>query len=235
MFWLLLIAYLANALQLTSKFYYSINFSSPAAGDVLGLVATNTTISAACGGVGSLLHTFVEERFWSLQEAANGILAGLVSVTAGPDVMEPWAALICGFGGSLVYRYSAKLLLLLKIDDPLNAAPVHGFCGFYGVIFTGLFANNTFVKYATCTTASLGDCPSAPGGAFYGYGDIFAPNLCGAIVIGLWAMTVPGILFFIMSKLNLLRVSEEDEMAGIDTSHHGGSVYNLEEGPKAKT
>merc|ERR1719389_1489477 len=82
---------------------------------------------------------------WALISVCNGLLAGLVAVTASCSVIEPWAALICGFVGAFVYVGSCKLLLKLRIDDPLEAAPLHGFTGAWGVLFAGLMAKPSYV------------------------------------------------------------------------------------------
>merc|ERR1711871_650995 len=89
--------------------------------------AVTTTLAAAAGGVTTLIIKYFLDGIW-----------GLVAVTSSCSVIEPWAALICGFVGAFVYVFSAKLLLKLRIDDPLEAAPIHGFTGAWGVLYAGL-------------------------------------------------------------------------------------------------
>ena len=83
-----------------------------------------------------------------IRDRCNGCLAGLVSITAGCPVVEPYAAVIAGVGGAFVIWSSGKLLLKLGIDDPLEAFPMHGACGAWGVIFVGLFATEGYVAQA---------------------------------------------------------------------------------------
>ncbi|MCP5106330.1 MAG: ammonium transporter, partial [bacterium] len=86
--------------------------------------------------------------YWSLPRVVNGILAGLVSVTAGCAVVGPGFAILIGFIGGFVYFGTSKLLDYLRIDDPLDAFPVHGMCGFWGVLATGLFATDDNLRFA---------------------------------------------------------------------------------------
>jgi Amt family ammonium transporter len=84
---------------------------------------------------------------WDLIAVCNGCLAGLVSITAGCSVVEPYAAILAGMGGAVVIWGSSKLLLKLRIDDPLEAFPMHGMCGVWGVFFVGLFATEVGRMY----------------------------------------------------------------------------------------
>ena len=95
---------------------------------------------------------------------ADGGLAGLVSITAGADVLQPWAAIIAGLVGSVVLWGSSKLLLKLKIDDPLEAFPVHGACGAWGVIATALFMDKTYSGGGSDYGLLVGGGLHAPGG-----------------------------------------------------------------------
>ena len=95
--------------------------------------AVTTTLSAAAGGIGAMVLNYSLYKVWDLVAVCNGCLAGLVSITAGAYVLQPWAAILAGLVGSVVLWASSKLLLKLKIDDPLEAFPVHGACGAWGV------------------------------------------------------------------------------------------------------
>ena len=116
--------------------------------EVVSRAAVTTTISAAAGGVTAMLLSYALYRVWDLIAVCNGVLAGLVAITAGCSVVEPWAALLAGAGGALTIWGSAKALLKLRIDDPLEAFPMHGMCGVFGVIFVGLFAKEGYVLQA---------------------------------------------------------------------------------------
>ena len=116
------------------------------AGDIASLAAINTTLSAAGGTVGALLTLMAlglgsGTVTYDLIGASNGTLAGLVGITSACSVVEPWAALVIGLLSGLIYVGCSKFIVnVLKVDDPLDAAAVHGFCGFWGLIAAALFA-----------------------------------------------------------------------------------------------
>ena len=148
---------------------------------------------------------------------SNGVLTGLGSIIVGADVLQPWAAIIAGLVGSVVLWGSSKLLLKLKIDDPLEAFPVHGACGAWGVIATALFMDKTY----------------SGGGSDYGLlvgggGKFLGSAIVGIICITLWVGATIGGLFFLLKTAGMLRASAEEEAAGLDESKHGGSAYNME-------
>eukprot|EP00966_Prymnesium_polylepis_P159404 3684062-Prymnesium_polylepis.1 len=180
-------------------------------GQTMARAVCTTTLSAATGGVTVvLLDKFFVSKTWDVGMLCNGILAGLVSITAGTADVYPWAAIIMGFIGGCIYLASSKTVLYIcKVDDPLDAFSVHGACGFWGVISNGLFA------------AGLRGYK----GAFYGDG---APLVAGLVFcladIG-WTGGLSAIMFGTLKVANLLRVSAEVEDAGMDISKHGGSAY----------
>merc|ERR1711916_132288 len=103
---------------------------------VAAKAAVTTTIAAAMAGLTTLFiaRFLSKEKEWNLTLVLNGVLGGLVSITASCSVVEPYAALIIGMIAAFVYYYSSQLILRLQIDDPIDAAPVHFFCGLWGVI-----------------------------------------------------------------------------------------------------
>ena len=160
---------------------------------------------------------------WDLIAVCNGCLAGLVSITAGCPVLEPYAAIIAGAGGAVVIWASSKLLLRLQIDDPLEAFPMHGACGAWGCLMVGLFATEGHVAQAYGLTEY---------GVFYGgSGKLLGNQILGIVVIALWVSGLLGAFFYAMKQMNMLRSSAEEEAMGLDESKHGGSAYNME-GPK---
>jgi len=178
-------------------------------------VAVTTTLSAAAGGVTTLgIHVYMYQ-VPDVGPALNGILAGLVSITAPCAVVEPYAAFIIGIIGGAVYFGAATMLKKLQIDDPLDASPVHFFCGAWGCIASGLFG----------TEAGIG---SSDYGAFYGGGGKqLGYQIAGVISIAAWTCGMSGIMFAAMKAAGILRVSKEDELAGLDESHHGGAAYDF--------
>ncbi len=178
--------------------------------------AVTTTLAAAAGGVTTLIVRKATDHIFDLISVLNGVLAGLVAITASCAFVEPWAAVVIGAIGAAVYIGSAELLLKLKIDDPLEAFPIHGATGFWGVIAGGLF-----------NRAGLGS--SASGLFFGGGGKLLAANVVGSLVIALWTGALIGPFFIAMKAVKLLRVSPEEEEAGNDVSKHGGEAYAFAE------
>eukprot|EP00469_Lotharella_globosa_P018371 CAMPEP_0167814364 /NCGR_PEP_ID=MMETSP0112_2-20121227/2384_1 /TAXON_ID=91324 /ORGANISM="Lotharella globosa, Strain CCCM811" /LENGTH=337 /DNA_ID=CAMNT_0007713581 /DNA_START=37 /DNA_END=1046 /DNA_ORIENTATION=- len=107
-------------------------------------VAVNTTISAAMSAITSMIFSRTVLGHYSLTICLNAVLAGLVSVTAGCAVVEPWGAMMIGIVGSLVYIGASAVWL--RIDDPLDAFPVHGAGGIWGVLAVGIFATRSNIK-----------------------------------------------------------------------------------------
>lgn len=191
-------------------------------------VAVTTTLSAAAGGCGVLTLHVGSGKPPDVAPALNGILGGLVSITAGCPVVEPYGAAIIGGIGAVLYFFCSKLLHKLRIDDPLDAAPVHFFCGAWGVISVGFFATEYSTKFAYGTTTDWG--------IFYGAGPSQLGIQClGVLSIAGWSAACCCIMFGSLKALNILRVPFEDEMMGLDESHHGGAAYDFQPAQVADT
>ena len=157
------------------------------------------------------MGTFGAHNRYDVGALTNGILSGLVAITGICDRVEPWAAVIIGALSSLVYGFSCKLLQKLDIDDPIEASPVHGFNGLWGLIAVGLFDN----QY----------------GLFYGQegcGSYFLWQLLGGLVIIVWVFVTSATYFIILKKLNMLRVPLLDELLGLDIVEHGSNALKFE-------
>jgi Amt family ammonium transporter len=207
--------------------WYGFNGVSTVAINGLGQVAAKamvtTTISAGTGAIATVFTTALYEKkenggiVIKLSSANNGVLAGLVSITAGCSTVDPYGAFIIGLLAAPVYVFASKLLKRLGIDDVVDAFPIHGVCGFYGVFMTGLFATkNNFAS------AYYADRAEKCAGVFYGGdGSMLAANITMLLAIIAWTGTCSTFVFGILYKLNLLRVSEEVEDEGMDISEHG--------------
>jgi Amt family ammonium transporter len=173
------------------------------AGDTMAvmLIAVNTTLAAAAGALGALVLSWIVDKKPDLTMALNGILAGLVGITALPDGVTNIQSMIIGLIAGFIVVGGIKLLEALKIDDPVGAFPVHGLCGIWGGIAVAIF----------------GDYGEETG--------TLAAQLTGSLVIPAYAFITMFILFSILKALGMLRVSEEDEMIGLDLSEHGHSAY----------
>jgi Amt family ammonium transporter len=140
-------------------------------------------------------------------------------------VLEPWAAVLCGFCTAWVFLGLCKLMPRFRYDDPLEAFQLHGGCGAFGVFYVGLLAKKEFILQAY---ANKDD--STPYGLFYGGGGkLFAAQIVDIIVIAGWVSALMGPLFFLLHSAGWLRVSPDVEIAGMDVSKHGGSAYHDQE------
>jgi len=199
--------------------------SVPGYGDVAALAAVTTTLAAAAGAVSSMffdtLLGFLSEgeAEYDLTMAMNGCLGGLVGITAGCSTVEPWAAIIIGLIAGVVYVLASKLLVKLKIDDAVDAIPVHFFNGMWGCIATGLFASRRFV------TMTYGEDYSP--GLFYGDGNLLLCEICGILFIIAWVAVIMGPFFIALNALGMFRVDPIEEKVGLDISHHKGAAYDL--------
>ena len=173
------------------------------------LIAVNTLLAAGAGAVLAMVVTWVIHKKPDLTMAANGVLAGLVGITANCDGVSNVEAIFIGAIAGILVVAGVKLLDALKIDDPVGAFPVHGLCGVWGGIATAIFGS-----YDGCSTQAIGD-----------YGNWVA-QIVGSIAIPVWAFVTMFILFTILKAVGILRVSKEEELRGLDIGEHGEEAYN---------
>jgi len=174
-----------------------------------GKVAMNTMLAACSGG----LLTFVlvsdfkhGKTNYSVGAMCNGILAGLVGVTAPCGNINNGYAVLIGAIGGYFYILASKLMVKLKIDDPLDAFAVHCGAGFWGVLAVGIF--------------------DADIGLVYGHGfKALWVQFYAAVCIFLWTAFWAGSAFFSMKAAGVLRISKEEELIGLDIAECGGSAY----------
>ncbi|CAE5970519.1 unnamed protein product [Arabidopsis arenosa] len=186
----------------------------------IGRTAVTTTLSGCTAALTTLFGKRLLSGHWNVTDVCNGLLGGFAAITAGCSVVEPWAAIVCGFMASLVLIGCNKLAEIVQYDDPLEAAQLHGGCGAWGLIFVGLFAKEKYLNEV------YGATPGRPYGLFMGGGGkLLGAQLVQILVIAGWVSATMGTLFFILKKLNLLRISEKDEMQGMDMTRHGGFAY----------
>lgn len=171
-------------------------------------VFLTTNLAAVAGGLGTMFTSWLEYGKPSFSLTLNGILAGLVGITAGCDLVSPLGALIIGLMCGIVLVFAIEFIdAKLHIDDPVGASSVHGVCGILGTLLTGLFALDS--------------------GALYGHGfGFFGAQLLGIISIDLWAAVMGFLLFWGINKIAGLRVDKRIEEEGLDIYEHGESCYN---------
>jgi len=194
-------------------------------GQLAAKVMVTTTISAAAGALGTLaLGSFLEssaagKAVIKLEYVNNGVLAGLVGITAGCAVVEPYGAFIIGLLASVVYVFSSRLLVKLGIDDVVDAVPVHGFCGCYGVLMASLFG--TKENYSAAYGIYDGAEDTCAGLFYGGKGNGFVAALVFVLFVLVWTGTFSCLIFGTLKTCGLLRVSDEVEEDGMDSSEHG--------------
>jgi Amt family ammonium transporter len=190
-------------------------------GPVAGKVAINTTLSAATATMTSVFLGYAIEGHWNIAMGLNGALAGLVGITAPCSVVNPWMAFLIGFVSALILHGGHYLLLMAKIDDPCDAAVVHGFCGMWGCWAAGIFCTDENVTFAGYPNYS----EDASGAKTYnnacGRAEQFGVQVVASLAIASWTIVMSGLLFFVISKTVGMRVDREVEEAGLDRSEHG--------------
>ncbi|WP_271784197.1 ammonium transporter [Aquimarina algiphila] len=178
----------------------------------VGSVIINTNLAAALGAITALFFTWIKYGKPDISMTLNGALAGLVGITAGCGNVNAWGALAIGLISGIVVVLSIEFIdKKLKIDDPVGAISVHGVCGFLGTVLVGVFA-------------IPGD--EFAGGLLYGGGfkQLGVQTLGSLSMIG-WAVLASFIVLFILKKTIGLRVSEKEEIDGLDVHEHGVNVY----------
>eukprot|EP00443_Scrippsiella_acuminata_P015445 CAMPEP_0115201290 /NCGR_PEP_ID=MMETSP0270-20121206/17549_1 /TAXON_ID=71861 /ORGANISM="Scrippsiella trochoidea, Strain CCMP3099" /LENGTH=459 /DNA_ID=CAMNT_0002614697 /DNA_START=29 /DNA_END=1408 /DNA_ORIENTATION=- len=185
-----------------------------ATANVAGLVAVNTTLSPCVSGllVFLLRATVVSPKLLDVGGFCNGILAGLVAITAGCANVEPWEAIMIGIVGGLLYQGASMLLQKLGVDDVVDAFPVHGVCGLWGILALGFFGNP--------------DEGMGGNGAFHG-GDQFGTQLFAGFLITIWTAGLSVMIFLPLRLLGMLRMGDEFQDAGADIMEHSPcKAYN---------
>ncbi|MBL66090.1 MAG: ammonium transporter [Puniceicoccaceae bacterium] len=164
----------------------------------LGLVFTTTTLGATAGAIGAIIASWLVLKKPDLSMALNGLLAGLVGITANADVITVKGALIIGLIAGVIVVFSIMWLDKLKIDDPVGAISVHGICGIWGTLAV----------------------------AFFGDGDFsFMTQLYGAVLVSAFAFLFALVVFIVLKSMMGVRVSDEEEERGLDISEHGQESY----------
>ncbi|MBC8754209.1 ammonium transporter [Kordia sp. YSTF-M3] len=170
-----------------------------------------TNLAAAAGGLGALITTWIWYGKPNLPQTLNGALAGLVSITAGCGNMSAIGAVFAGLIGGIIVVFSIEFIeKKLKIDDAIGAASVHGVAGVWGTVVIGLWGIN-------------GDKGI---GLFNGGGaEQLGVQALGSLAYAVWAVVLSFIVFKILKSTMGLRVTEEEEMVGLDLSEHGEIAY----------
>ncbi|MDP1562114.1 MAG: ammonium transporter [Pirellulaceae bacterium] len=181
------------------------------AGGDFGRIAVITNLSAVAGVITAMSTSWILFKKPDCSFALNGALAGLVSITAGCNDVGPISALLIGATGGVVCVLSVLMFDRLRIDDPVGAISVHGVCGTWGTLAVGLFADPSYAEHS---------------GLFSGGGmSLLVVQATGVVAILIWSFGASSLIFLGLKYTIGLRVSQEEEIAGLDATEHGMVAY----------
>ncbi len=175
----------------------SVLSADPAA---VSLVLVTTSLSASAGAIGAMLTSWILLKTPDITMLLNGILAGLVGITAGADLMGPKESIIIGLISGIIVVFAVLFFDKIKIDDPVGALSVHLVVGIFGTLAVGILG----------TKASLGQ---------------LMIQLEGVVAVGIFIVIFSSLLWFGLDKIMGLRVTEEEELDGLDVGEHGMEAY----------
>jgi Amt family ammonium transporter len=181
-----------------------------------GYVAFNTQLGAAGGAVAALLISWLVTGKADITTMLNGALAGLVAITASCAYVDPWAAVVIGLVAGILVFFSAKFFEKIKVDDPIYALSVHGAAGVWGTLSNGIFATEDLVG-----KVGVGN----PGLLYGGGGEQLWVQFVSVVVCGAFAFVASFIVLWVMKQVIGFRVTEEQEIIGLDLSEHGNYGY----------
>jgi Amt family ammonium transporter len=188
----------------------------------IGRVAANTTLAACSAGLTAMFYSYISLKKWDVGFTVNGFLAGLVAITCPCYWVSPTGAIILGGVAGVIVVIGVNVLEWLRIDDPIGAVPVHGFCGIWGTLSLGLFASGEFGA-----SGPFAPDNSAPlKGLFYGGGTtVLFAQFVGSLIVTVATFGVALAVMYAINAFKLLRVSAEGEIEGLDIHEHGISAY----------
>jgi Amt family ammonium transporter len=182
--------------------WYGFNPGSTTTGDSsIALIAVTTTLSAAAAAIAAMTLTWIKFGKSDIGMTLNGALAGLVGITAGCANVSPLSAVIIGLVAGVLVVYSVMFFDKIRVDDPVGAVSVHGVCGAWGTLAAGIFDSAGFSLHT------------------------IGVQLIGIIACFAWAFIAGLILFKLIDMIIGMRVTEEEEMDGLDFSEHGANAY----------
>jgi len=187
--------------------------ATTAATGAIGLIAVTTNLAACLAGLTAMFTTWLRYGKPDVSMSLNGVLAGLVAITAGCANVSPMAAMLIGAMAGVIVVLAVEFIdKVLKIDDPVGAISVHGVCGAFGTLCVGLFASPDYGTVA---------------GLFYGGGVTqLITQIIGVGAVFVWAFGSGLVLFGLLKITVGIRVSAEDELKGLDLTEHGSEAYS---------
>ena len=198
--------------------WYGFNGAAATSVEQLGSIFVTTTIAPAVATVVCMIFTWLKYGKPDVSMCLNASLAGLVAITAPCDVTDAFGSICIGAVAGLLVVFGVWLLdYKLRVDDPVGAVAVHMMNGIWGTIATGLFATPSAPGYSLADSAG-----NQLAGLFYGGGfKLLGLQLLGVLTVAAWTFVTITIVFFIIKALVGLRVTEEEEIVGLDSMEHG--------------
>lgn len=181
--------------------WFGFNGGSVLSADPEGVsrVFVTTAMAGFAGGLGAIFASWIVLKKPDLSMGLNGMLAGLVGITAGADVISPWMSVVVGMIAGVIVVFSVLFFDKLRIDDPVGAVSVHGVCGIWGTMAVGFFSTNADHSVGT--------------------------QLLGTLSISAFAFVTSGALFFLIKMVMGVRVDAQEEEEGLDVAEHGVPAY----------
>ncbi len=174
--------------------------------ELIGVIATNTFLASAAGGMSTIFYTYFKYGQIDITMTINGVLAGLVAITAGCNVVEPGSAIIIGLIAGVLVDVAVLYIDKIKIDDPVGAIAVHGVNGLFGTIAVGLFATEDGLLFGGGTA-------------------LLITQVIGVVVIAIFSFVITYIIMTVIKKTIGIRVNKSEERAGIDAVTFGAEAY----------
>jgi len=198
--------------------WYGFNGAAAKSVEQLGSIFVTTTIAPALATVVCMIFTWLKYGKPDVSMCLNASLAGLVAITAGCDVTDALGAIIIGSVAGLLVCFGVWFLdYVLRVDDPVGAVAVHMMNGIWGTIAVGLFATNSAPGYSIADSKG-----NELVGLFYGGGfKLLGLQLTGSVSVAAWTVVTITIVFLVIKATLGLRVSEEEEIVGLDPTEHG--------------
>lgn len=213
--------------------WFGFNAGSTLAGNDshIGIIATNTALASCAGAMVAALITWVKFDKPDPSFMANGMLAGLVGITAPCAFVDAWAAVLIGAVAGVLVVFSALFIEeTLKIDDPVGAISVHGTCGIWGCLSVGLLANG---RYGEDWGVEGHSVVGVLYDSSFGMGQLMA-QVIGVLACIVWVFTTSWIIFMILEKTMGNRTEVSDEIAGLDIPELGALGYQADLSPESK-
>jgi len=191
-----------------------LSMDSAADGRAMGVAVISTVMAASGGSLSASAANYAMNKRWSLVQACNGCIAGMVAICASADRVDTWAAWVIGIGGGLSFRLWSWAIKKAGIDDAVDAAAVHAGAGIWGVIAAPIFDNSLGIFYQDLGRDAAWNA--------------FGWHLLGVTIIVSWTAATSFIMFGVLAAVDMLRVTDQSLQVGLDKHEHGEWAYGYD-------